>query len=142
MPEGTNHTPAQNRASDAKARALIPPRLETFSVIYSNPPLHPSCQLGAGAGASGTSAGLFYRQPWPGSVHITFQYFKCVPTVGSSRPYLLSSASTFLTLRADFNFGLHFDGDVERKFRHSNGTPCVSADLWPKQFEDKIREAI
>jgi len=33
MPEGTNHTPAQNKAIDAKARVLIPRRRTTFSVI-------------------------------------------------------------------------------------------------------------
>jgi hypothetical protein len=34
MPEGINHAPAQKRASDAKARVLIFPRLTIFSLIY------------------------------------------------------------------------------------------------------------
>jgi len=46
------------------------------------------------------------------------------------------------TLRPDFNFSLHFDRDVERKLSHSNGTSRMSADLWPKEFEDEIRETV
>ncbi len=46
------------------------------------------------------------------------------------------------TLRPDFNFGLHFDRDVERKLCHSNGTSRMSAYQWPKQFEDEIRESV
>jgi hypothetical protein len=41
MPEGTNHTPAQNKAIDAKARALIPVLCETLLLIFQSSSFSP-----------------------------------------------------------------------------------------------------
>jgi hypothetical protein len=52
MPEGTNHTPAQNKAIDAKARALIPVLCATLSLISSIllpfPVFSPTAELSGG----------------------------------------------------------------------------------------------
>jgi len=60
MPEGTNHAPAQNRASDAKARALIPARRANFSpispVLLAFPDVGPTAKLSGGTNLLGCEA--------------------------------------------------------------------------------------